>query len=122
MWCNCIEFVFSFLFQAVGIFGHMTANSPLQGGGNRGGKAPIGGGEGENAPNIVDSQHAPGDSKAFLQDLDKKLSDFDGAVESALEKSSFKGRSISSQEETPHFTIKDSPTRSVPMSELDKTV
>lgn len=95
----------------------MTANSPLKAGGGGGGTP---GGEAADQPS-GDHHHAPGDSKAFLKDLDKKLAQFDGEVESALERSSFKGTSISQHSsEPPHLTIQDSPTRSTPMSELNK--
>ncbi len=88
----------------------MTANNPLksEGGGEGGG----GGGGGS---------HTPSDSKAFLKDLDSKLDAFDVEVESALQDSSFKGTSISHHSKEPeHFSIRGSPTRSIPLSELNK--
>ena len=117
------------MLQAMGIFGHMTANSPLK---QEGGGGTAGDDQGEDldeddSPTPSDDRHAPGDSKAFLKDVDKKLSQFDGEVGTALKESSFKGTTISqhgsgshSHSEPPHFTIQESPTRTTPMSELVK--
>ena len=98
----------------MGIFGHMTSNSPLKA--SEGDHTPEGGGGDDGKPSTDPggASHMVQDTKEFMKNLDSQMSTFSAKVESSLKDSSFKGTSATApppSQTTPHFTIDDSPTR-----------
>lgn len=91
----------------MGIFGHMTANSPIKGGG----------GDGKPSDDSDPAHSRTRNTHSFVEDLEKDLKKFDDKVDSSLEQSSlFKGQNSTTStkpDETtpPHFTLDASPTR-----------
>ena len=85
----------------MGIFGHMTNNSPLK---------PSEGGSGSTPPG--DPTHTLKDAKDFLDNLDSEMGAFDSRMGSALEKRTSTSDALDQRRsEEEHFTLDGSLTR-----------
>ena len=90
-----------YILQAVGIFGHMTANNPLN---------PSGG---QGAPSTSPSHTDP--IEGSTREVEKTLEDLNASIESTLEESALRTSVPRPGEEEKqrdgHFTLASSPTR-----------
>ena len=89
--------------QAVGIFGHMTANNPLNPSGGQGTPS-------QNDHTLTDP------IEVSARDVEKTLEDLNASIESTLEESTLLSSVPSPEEEEkqrdePHFTLASSPTK-----------